>query len=375
MNLTRFALHNLLRRPARTGLTVSAISLGTAAVVALTGIAWGFEASWQRANDLRGTDLILTRTSSENTMPSAFPAEVPQRTLASFAEVDSVTGLLSELLSVDEGGPPLFVFGWAQGSYLWDHLRLISGRWPASEADAVAVLGSVAAELLHKGVGDTVEIEGVHLPVVGLFESPASVENGAVLVTLREAQQITDKPGKVNVLNIRLRAGAAEPQLALVRQRVQATMPGFAAVRSSDLVRRNTVVRISKAMSDATICTGALVGALVVFNTMLMSVSERTQEIGILLALGWRRRTLVGLIVTEATLLTGLGGGAGIGLGVGLARALGHMDLMRGKIDAVFTPPFLAITTVLCILLGVIGGLYPAIKAARSNPAQALRHV
>jgi putative ABC transport system permease protein len=79
MNLFDFALLNLYRRPARTGLTVSAIAIGIAAIVALTSIAWGFEASWQKANDARGTDLIVTRIASENTMPSPFPAEKPQQ--------------------------------------------------------------------------------------------------------------------------------------------------------------------------------------------------------------------------------------------------------------------------------------------------------
>ena len=76
------ALGNVLRRPARSGLTVSAIALGIAAVVALTSIAWGFEASWQQANDARGTDLIVTRMASENAMPSPFLADKPQKGLS-----------------------------------------------------------------------------------------------------------------------------------------------------------------------------------------------------------------------------------------------------------------------------------------------------
>src|ERR1035441_756155 len=84
VNLFSFAFGNLYRRPARTVLTVSAISLGIAAVVALTSIAWGFEASWQKANDARGTDLIVTRMSSENAMPSAFAAHDQEQALKTF---------------------------------------------------------------------------------------------------------------------------------------------------------------------------------------------------------------------------------------------------------------------------------------------------
>ena len=95
MNLLRFAYDNLTRRPARTTLTMTAISLGIAAIVALTAIAWGFEASWQKANDARGTDLIVTRLASENTMPSPFIAEKVRPALVNLPHVRQVVGLLS----------------------------------------------------------------------------------------------------------------------------------------------------------------------------------------------------------------------------------------------------------------------------------------
>jgi len=127
MNLARLVLGNLLRRPVRTVITVAAISLGVAAVVALTSIAWGFEMSWQQANDARGTDLIVTRVASENAMPSSFPASTLQATLQALPHVQEVVGLLSEMLSIGDSSTPVFVFGWAYDSYLWTHLRLLEG--------------------------------------------------------------------------------------------------------------------------------------------------------------------------------------------------------------------------------------------------------
>ncbi|BBI99071.1 ABC transporter permease [Ferrigenium kumadai] len=373
MNLFNFALGNLYRRPARTSLTVSAISLGIAAVVALTSIAWGFEASWQKANDARGTDLIVTRIASENTMPSPFVASKVQPTLAGFPHVQEVVGLLSEMLSVSNDAPPVFVFGWAYGSYLWDHLKLVDGRWPGNDAEASVVIGSLAAEMLHKKIGDQLEIEGRSFQVSGIYESPAVVENGAVLMTLTQAQQITDKPGKVNILNIKLDGRASEADVEDFKARVRATMPGYIAITSGELVQKNAVVRISKAMSNATILIAGLVGALVVFNTMLMSINERTREIGILLALGWQRRTIVKLVFSESTILTLVGGIAGIVLGIAITWGLEHVELMRGKIDAVFSIPFLFGVLGLSVVLGICGGIYPALKAARLLPSNALR--
>jgi putative ABC transport system permease protein len=374
MNLYRFAFDNLVRRPARTVLTIFAISLGVAAIVALTSIAWGFEASWQKANDSRGTDLIVTRLSSENAMPSAFVAASPQQAIAAMPHVRQVVGLLSEMLSVGDSGPAVFVFGWAHGSYLWEHLRLVNGRWPAADSEPVVVIGAMAAELLHKQVGGQIEIEGHRFPVAGIFESDAVVENGAVLMTLSQMQAVIDKPGKVNVLNIKLDAGATDLQAQTLRSTVRETMPGYVAITSGELVKRNTVVRISKAMSQATVLIACLVGALVVFNTMLMSVNERTREVGLLLALGWQKQTVMQLIICEATMLTLAGGGLGILLGLGFTVGLEHVDLLRGKITALYSFPFLAGMLGLSALLGICGGLYPALKAAALRPAQALRH-
>lgn len=168
-------------------------------------------------------------------------------------------------------------------------------------------------------------------------------------------------------------AATGETDIEHIKVQVRKTLPGFIAITSGELVQKNAVVRISKAMSNATILIASLVGALVVFNTMLMSINERTREIGILLALGWQRRTIIKLIISESMILTLLGGSFGVLLGVGITWGLEHLELMRGKIDAVFSTPFLFSVLGLSVLLGICGGLYPAIKAARLLPSHALR--
>ena len=365
------ALNNLTRRPLRTALTLSAIAIGIAAIVSLTSIAWGFEASWQRANDARGTDLIVTRLSSENTLPAPFPAASIQREIAALPHVAQVAGLLSELLSV--GVHPMFVFGWEHGSFLWDHLRLREGRWPRDPQERAVALGALASELIGKKPGDVVTIGSTEFSVTGVYESTAFVENGALLMTLSQAQHLSDKAGKVNILNVKLDESAVEADANEIREKIR-LIPGFAAVTSAELVQQNAIVRIAKAMSAATILIAGLVGALGVLNTMLMSVSERTQEIGVLLALGWRRRAIVRLILMESAAISIAGGLAGIGLGVLGVWALEHVALLRSKIEGIFTPSLILSAIGLSILFGIVGGLYPAIRAARMSPSTALRH-
>lgn len=373
MTFVQLALLDLWRRPARSVLTAAAIAIGIAAIVSLTSIAWGFEASWQRANDLRGTDLIVTRRASENSLPAAFRADEAQARLAALPEVAEVAGLLSEMLGVDDL-PPLFVFGWAHGSFLWKHLELIDGRWPQDDAEPAVVLGTLAAGVLRKKPGDTVTIEGTTLQVVGTYRSEALVENGAVLMALGRAQRLNDKPGKVNILNLKLRPGVGDAGAERVRRAVQTSLPGFSAITSTQLVQQNALVRITKAMSAATILIAGLVGALGVFNTMLMSVSERTREIGVLLAVGWRRSRVIGLVLIESMALSLIGGAAGVVLGVLGVTLLEQHALLRGKISGVFTVDLIAGALVLAVVLGLLGGLHPAWRASRLSPAAALRH-
>jgi len=374
VNMLSFAFRNLYRRPARTILTISAISLGIAAVVALTSIAWGFEASWQKANDARGTDLIVTKIASENAMPSAFKSDLYAKELKTYPQVKEVAGLLSEMLSVNDTAPPLFVFGWEYGCYLWNHLSLKDGRWPANDSEPVIMIGSLAAELLHKKIGDVLEIEGHSFQIAGIFESSAMVENSALLMTLTNAQLITDKHGKVNVLNIKLKDGFVDKDIEQFKQQVHAKMPGFSAITSGELVHSNTIVRISKAMSNATILISSLVGALVVFNTMLMSINERKKDIGVLIALGWEKSSIMRLICYESIVLTLFGGLIGIALGVGLTIGLENMELMRGKIEAIFPASFVIEVVFLSVFIGLLGGIYPAFSAARLRPSDAMRH-
>jgi len=371
MNVAGFALRNLARRPVRTALTVLSIALGVAAIVSLTAIAWGFEASWQQASDARGTDLIVTRQASRNALPAPFVAAPVRQALQRLPQVAGVAALLSELQSIDEA-PPMFVFGWESGSFLWQHLRLAAGRWPADDERAL-VLGTLAARMLGRAAGDTVSIEGQPFTVAGVYESPALIENGAAILPLPAMQALLERPGKASVISVRLAPGATETDRQAVAERVRAEMPGFVALPSGELVRGNAMVRIAKAMSGATMLIAGLVGTLVVLNAMLINVQERTAEIGVLRAAGWRGGRIVRLILVESGLLAAAGALAGVALGMGGALALAQLELLRGRIDPVFTPTLLAASIGLALAIGAAGGAYPAWRAVRLSPAAALR--
>ena len=117
-----------------------------------------------------------------------------------------------------------------------------------------------------------------------------------------------------------------------------------------------------------------LVGGVGVLNTMLMAVYERTREIGVLRALGWRSRSILSLILKEALIIGILGGVAGIGIAYCLAYALGSLSTIGEAYAPLFTLTIFFRAITVALLLGLIGGLYPAYRATRLQPVEALRY-
>jgi putative ABC transport system permease protein len=117
-----------------------------------------------------------------------------------------------------------------------------------------------------------------------------------------------------------------------------------------------------------------IVGGLGMTNTMVMSVFERTREIGVLRALGWRRRRVLGMIVRESVVLSLLGGASGVAVVFVLGLALNLSPVMQGFIRLEYSPDLFAQALVTTLALGVAGGVYPAWRATRLQPIEALRY-
>jgi len=371
MSFLTLVFKNLLRRPTRSLLTMTGVAVGIAAVVALSSIAWGFQRSWEQAYAARGTDLIVTRITSRNPLPTPFDESIAGD-LARLPHVRQVSGLLSDMVSIEDA-PTVLVFGWEQNGFLWGHLKLVAGRWPAGDAEKVVVIGTVAADILRKSVGDSIHIENDDFTVCGTFDSAALVENGAIVMTLRQMQRVMEYPGRVNFLNLRLEPGTTEPQVEELRRMIKSRLPGCNAFTGGEVAQNNTAIQTAKAMSWATSLIALVVGAVGVMNTMLMSVFERTHEIGVLLAIGWRRRRIVRMIVYESMAVSLVGGVQGILLGFVAVKILQITPWIRGKIEGEVSLPLFGLALAIALVLGVLGGLYPAHRGSRLHPSEALR--
>jgi putative ABC transport system permease protein len=143
---------------------------------------------------------------------------------------------------------------------------------------------------------------------------------------------------------------------------------------TADFANQMPDMRTSNSMIGAISVVAILVGGVGVLNTMLMSVFERTREIGVLRALGWGRRRILGLIMREALMLGLLGGLAGIAIALGLVVLLQSIPMIGLAIDAVWSTQIFVRALSVALLLGLVGGLYPAFRATRLTPIEALRY-
>ena len=369
MNFFTIVLRGLLRRPVRTGLTLVGISIGIAAVVALVGISRGFETSWETGMKTRGTDVVVSNMGSALT-PKPFSASVRDR-ITPLPHVAEACSLLVDLISIEDA-EMMIVSAREWGGFTWKNLKLVSGRLPNDEKEPAVVLGKTAAEMLKKKVGDPIQIEAAEMSVVGIVDGGAVVENGSVILSLPLFQEVSDNQGKINIIDVRVTPGTTKEQVTKLCEQITSLVPEARAIVAGEHIRDSQAYRMIRAMSWGTSLLAVLVGVLGVMNTMLMTVFERTQEICVLLAVGWRRRRIVRMILMESAMLGFFGGVGGVLIGVIGVRLLEHTPAIRGLLEPDLNARLLATSVAIAVVVGVFSGLYPAWRSSRLTPSQAL---
>lgn len=370
MTFFTIVIRGLLRRPVRTGLTLAGISVGIAAVVALVGISRGFETSWEAGMKMRGTDIVVSNLGSALT-PKPFPAEAVDR-IASLPHIAAICAIMVDLMSVEKADM-MIVSARQWGGFSWSNLKMVEGRMLSDASEKAVILGKTAAEVLKKKIGDPIQIETEELTVVGIFDGGAVVENGSIVLSLSLFQKISGNEGKINVIDIKATPGTTKEELTTLCDEISARIPEARAVIASEHIRDSQAYKMIQAMSWGTSLLAVLVGVLGVMNTMLMTVFERTQEISILLAVGWKRSRILWMILCESAVLGLLGGIGGVIIGALGVKALEQTPAIRGLLSPDLNPGLLASAVCIAMVVGVFSGLYPAWRSSRLAPSLAMQ--
>jgi putative ABC transport system permease protein len=353
-------------------LTLCGIGMAIGAFVGLVGFSRGFEQEWLRIYSSSGTDIAVIQQTFLNTSLN-----------------ESVGAKLKSLSTVAQAAPMIYnvmdltpevnalAYGWKADSYEFESLQILSGQ-RFHDGQPEVMLGDLLAENLQKKVGDKLDLQGSPFTVVGTYHGASALEADAIILPLDQLQQLSSLQGKVSTIHVRLRPAPAgespENYVKRAQSQIEAALPGLRAVPAAERASNNQFVRLAHASAWGTSSVALLIGILGIANTMAMSVFERTKEIGILRALGWRRGQVLLLIQLEAAVL-GLGGGVlGIVFGWCALRLLEALPQTASIVSASLPLTLVAEAMGIAILAGLIAGALPAWRGARLSPVEALWH-
>jgi ABC-type antimicrobial peptide transport system permease subunit len=360
------AVRNLWRQRTRTALSLLGIGVSIAAIVGLGAIAQGTADLMTAMFRASQTDLFAAEAGVDADF-SAIDERVGSR-IAARSDVDAVSGTIMTAASTEKMSM-LIVFGYHPRSFAIGHFRIIEGQPLVGRRQVI--VGRQAAEQTGVQVGETLRLFNSNFRVVGIYETGVAYEDIGVVIGLREAQALTGKPRQVMYYGIRLR----DPEQAeAVKEQLEAAFPDIDFALTSEIAESMSDFRVMQDMVTQISLLALFIGGLGMLNTMLMSVLERTREIGLLRALGWRRRRVLGMILRESLVLGLMGGLCGILLGLGLTSLMALAPGVYRAMEPAYTPELIVQAILVALVAGAVGGLYPAWRATRLSPIEALRY-
>jgi putative ABC transport system permease protein len=330
--------------------------------------------------EARGINLLVIEAGRVQWLDSKLDEGLGQE-LAKREGVRHVSGMMASMISFDEYDVfGVLVRGMPTDSFVLDKIHVIAGRQLQADDERVVMLGASLADGLNKKVGDTVQVVDEPFKVVGVFESKNVFENGSMIMPLAELQRLEYREEEVTLFNIVAEHGDRQ-SIESLRDDIQNELPkatplakNLKAVPTREFVDTAVEIRLARSVAWLTSTIALVVGTIGMINTMLTAVFERTQELALLRAIGWRKGTVIRMIMLESMLLGMIGAVLGTLAAIGLNKFLSVLPasehLVAGDVSAGVVLQGFAVA----VVVGLAGGLFPAYRAARLAPTDGLRH-
>jgi putative ABC transport system permease protein len=403
------ALQSLSGNKLRSALTVLGIVIGVAAVIAMLGIGRGAQASITANIQSTGTNLlfVMPGAARQNGVAQA-AGSAASLTLADASALQGATGVAAVAPEVDGRGQVVYqgvnansrLVGATPDYLSVRNLALANGDFISdanvSGRSSVVVLGANVASTLFGdpagGVGSVIKLSGQPFKVVGVLVAKGGTGFGSqddmVIVPITTAQskliggRRQGASTSVNSINVQVvdaksiqTATSAIGDILRQRHKVLAGAEDFTVQSQADLLSTLTGVTNTLTVFLGGIAGISLVvGGIGVMNIMLVSVTERTREIGIRKAVGARRRDILTQFLVESAALSLLGGLLGIAVGWLIAAGIGRVQLGGNSIKPLVGLDSVLLATLFSAAIGLFFGIYPAMRAASLAPVEALRY-
>lgn len=406
------ALKSLLANKLRSSLTMLGIIIGVGAVIALMSIGRGVEASITDIYEDLGTNVLYVQPTNPDApgmaglSPGYATASLTLDDGDAFTEIPEVIAIAptnENFIKLDYGDESaVSIIHGSTANYLdvYNYSvadgRFISDRDVSRRGDVI-VLGSEVAEDLfgeNDAVGKEVKIKGKRFTIIGVLGSKGGAFLGfsmdAVVVipittyqTKIYSQRTTQGDDAVQSIAVQLSSADFKDEVIadiedILRKRHRIgsdDKDDFSVVSQEQMFgMMEQITGIFTIFLGALASISLLVGSIGIMNIMLVSVTERTREIGIRKAVGAKRRDILLQFLLEAATLGLVGGAIGITIGWLLSYGISQVDMGGQMINAVVTPDIVILAISVSFIIGIVSGIYPAMRAARLNPIDALHY-
>ena len=362
---------------------VVGLLIGVATVVTLLSLSDALTADIQHKMENYGANILITPRSDNLSLSyggitlggvSVDATEIQQSELGKIMTIPNhrnIAAIAPKVLGVVEvqGGRVMFMGVDPSKEFALKKWWAITGN-PVASDDQV-VVGYSVAQKMNLAPGSKLEFAGKQFSVSGVLAKTGSQDDQLLIGSLPMAQQLLNKQGKVSLVEVA--ALCADCPVTDMVTQISNVLPAVevSAIQQVVKTRMHTLAQF-RSFSLAIGSVVLLVGALVVFVTMMGSVNERTREIGIFRALGFRRSHVMRLILMEAAVVSLLAGLLGFLVGMGATEVV--LPLMTEQSVAVAWDPVLGSGAMLmALLIGTAAAFYPALQASRLDPTEALR--
>ncbi len=364
-------LHNVAVKKLRLVLTALAIAVGVVTVVSLGVLTKSLESSELAIMQTGRADFTIAQKGVYDIVNSSVGESTVPR-IASTPGVAGVTGVLINTTPLNAADPQFLEIGIEPNQLSAFGVNVVSGRAFTAAAKDEVLVGWRAAANLGLQVGSPLALDRVTYHVVGIYSTGQALGDAGAMLPLQWFQTFQRQPGLLTLLFVTVQPGT---DVAALQARIDHDNPQLVTIQTAaQFGRADRSLALIMAADRGSTALAIVIGAIIVMSAMTMTFVERTREFGVLSAIGWSRMRVMAMIMGEALTIGLLGAAAGSALSVLAVASIQRLPSLVGVLHPQFTPAEFGRALYTAAAMSILGGLYPAARAARSAPSEELRH-
>jgi putative ABC transport system permease protein len=363
-------LHNVWAKRFRSLLTALAVAIGVGTILVLGVVTESLRTSAASILQVGSADFTVAQKGASDILNSVM-TEQQLATIQKTPGVRSAIGVLldTEKLNADN---PLFVeIGIDPAELQPFGVTILRGRAFRPTAKNEMLLGWRLARDLDLQPGDELDVAGGPKTITGIFSTGNVFGDSAGMFPLHPFQAYERQPSSLTLAFVKVDEGSS---VHAVEHRIDTENPNLTTIQTAaQFGRADRNFEFITAADTAARFVAVIVGAVIVANSMLLSLLERTREFGVMRSVGWHRWQVVALVMGEAVVISFAGAALGVGLAVATTQILSHVSSLAGILQPTYESATFFRALVAAAAIGILGALYPAVRVGFLTPMEAMR--